>query len=108
MHYVIDARLEQHDPQIRVLEAVSGRCRLQWRGSSVYEHLEAGGLCEQDFCCADRRCVQELVRHLFLLSTADAIDASRQGKSAATRCRACRRPQQCQSWAVVNFDRTKL
>ena len=99
MHYMIDARLEQRDPQIRILECATGRCRLHWSGAGVWSRLEAGGLCPQDFCRADKHCVQALVRRLFLLSTAEAIAARQHGNANTVK------PTGQRSWVAVKFDR---
>ena len=43
MSYIIDARLEQAQPQLRVIDSRNGHCRLQWSGDAVRECLEETG-----------------------------------------------------------------
>ena len=107
MTYLIDARLEQTEPELRLIETPTGRCCGAWRGEALCKLMEAGGLCPHDFCCAEPACVKELVRVLFLLSAAESTGGrAAAGRKPVTSCRGGGRRPHRRSWAVAPAWRT--
>lgn len=68
MTYILDARLEQAEPRLRVTQGASGRVLIDWGADRVRGLLERGDLVPADFCARGEIEQQEVVRELFLLS----------------------------------------
>ncbi|MCF6235912.1 MAG: hypothetical protein L3J70_06000 [Gammaproteobacteria bacterium] len=87
MTYMIDARLEQGAPSITLIDAVTGKERLHWRGDNSPQ--------KHDW--------QSLFKRLMLLSCADRINLVQRSKSPSFGeeclvCTTCIEPHVLNSW----------
>lgn len=83
MHYVVEASLNQGKPRLRIVDALSGKTRLEWSLVKVNEMLETGEIKQEDFLKPERYGMNLLLKNLFLLSCIEdsSLQGSRRGQA---------------------------
>lgn len=79
MRYVVDARISNGKPSLRVIDAVTGAVRLQWTLGKINRMFAENRIPEEEFLRPERYGMNLLVKNLFLISCAQELRASVSG-----------------------------
>ncbi len=73
MQYAVDAKIENGQPRLRVLDARTGQVYMEWSLTRINEMLEHGEIEQQDFLHPERYGMNLLLKNLFLLSCIESM-----------------------------------
>ena len=68
MQYVINARLINGVPQLRVIDRTSGQVKMRWKLEQIKEMFESGEIQETEFLQPEKYGMNLLVKNLFLIA----------------------------------------
>lgn len=90
MPYLIDARLECHQPSIRILDKETGVTLCTWGCADIEQWYEEGEICLLDFVSCDESVLRQLMKDLFLYSCMQDIkDISSLWQQQCSDCGRC-------------------
>lgn len=84
MQYAVDARIENGQPRLRVLDASTGQVCMEWSLTRINEMLDQGEIEQNDFLHPERYGMNLLLKNLFLLSCIENMNNC--GSKANNKC----------------------
>lgn len=84
MQYAVDAKIENGQPRLRVLDARTGQVYMEWSLTRINEMLDHGEIEQKDFLHPERYGMNLLLKNLFLLSCIENMSAG--NNSAGSQC----------------------
>ncbi len=75
MQYVIEARLENGEPELSVIDRLSGHVKLRWRLERIHEMFDSGEIKREEFLQPEKYGMQLLLKNLFLIACAQNLEA---------------------------------
>lgn len=84
MLYVVNARLVNGSPELRIINPHTGHVRMRWRMEKIEEMFESGEIRREEFLQPEKYGMKLLLKNLFLIACSESLEKPPRPSATAT------------------------